>query len=156
MNVPTALRQNAGFSMIELVTALVLTGIVLSLTVPRMDGFINRQKTRRSLDVVAGDVAFARLQAVQNGQRVWMRFNPNGSYDVARLNAAGDTTVIKQVNLRSDYPAITLSGVSRLEFSSRGLVTTTSGDAEAFIKVAGASHRDSIFVSPAGRVYRAY
>lgn len=156
MTDPAACRRTGGFSLIELVTALVLTGIVLSLTVPKMDAYITRQKTRRSLDRVAGDISHARLLAIQNGRRIWIRMNANGSYSVDSISASGDTVAIKRVNLAQEYRGVTMTGASRLEFSSRGLVSNVTGDAESYVKVVTPAYRDSLFVSPAGRIYRAY
>lgn len=156
MNQPAAPKRTAGFSLIELVTALVLTGVLLSLVAPKMDAYITRQKTRRSLDRVAGDISHARLLAVQNGRRIWIRMDPSGSYSVDSVSASGDTLPIKTVDLRQDYGEVTMTGLSRLEFSSRGLVSNLAGDGDAYVKVVTPGYRDSLFVSPAGRIYRAY
>jgi Tfp pilus assembly protein FimT len=143
----------AGFSAIELMTILVVVGILLSLAAPSMGEYIDRTYTRRGLDQVVADVSFARMAAVEQGTRAAVRFQTNGIYTVETRNLDGTWKVVRTVRLQGDYPGVAFGAPgTALEFSSRGLITNLS--TEAHLKLVRGDVRDSAFVSPAGRVYR--
>lgn len=145
-----------GFSMIELLVVLVLLAIMSSMAVPSMTAYVDRTKTRRSLDRLVADVSYARILSVQQGRRHSISVTEAGVYTVSALDESGNWVTLKTVDLGADYPGLSVSGgLTTLEFSSRGLLQSTAvGD--GFIKVSRGGVRDSVFVSPAGRVYRAF
>ena len=146
----------SGFSLIEILAALVLIALMASMAVPSMNGYVDRSMTRRALDQLVSDIAFARLNAVQQGRRTTVGLQSGGTYVVRSLGTDDTWTTLKTVNLTNEYPGVAFGGdVTTLEFSSRGLLMTAIvGD--GFIKISRAATRDSVFISPAGRVYRAF
>lgn len=143
----------AGYSMIELLTVLVIIGIGASVATPAIASYIDQARSQRALDRLVVDVSYARMMAVEDGRKSAIRVQADGTYTIETLAPGGAWTPIRTVRLGDDYPGIVLSGtVSALEFSSRGLVENLAG--EAYIKVSVHGARDSVFVSPAGRAYR--
>jgi prepilin-type N-terminal cleavage/methylation domain-containing protein len=151
----SALRDRSGYSMIELLTVLTIVGLLSSMAGPRVGTYLDKVRTQRALDRLVGDLAFARIHAVQQGRRTAVRFLENGSYSVDTLSAAGTWGAVRTVRLRDDFRGVAFAeSPAPLEFSSRGLLQNQTG--ERFVKITRNALRDSIYVSPAGRVYRAF
>ncbi len=55
--------NNHGFTMIELAMVLLVIGIVSAVVMPRMGGVLDRQRMRRSINVVRGTVRYAQARA---------------------------------------------------------------------------------------------
>jgi type IV fimbrial biogenesis protein FimT len=141
--------------MIELLTVLVVVGLLVTLATPSMDNYMERTRTRRAMDRVVADVAYTRMLAAERGRRTALTMQANGTYSIDTLTNAGAWSPMRTVRLRDDYPGVTFSGTTlALQFSSRGILTNSG--TETILKVASNETRDSIFVSPAGRVYRAF
>lgn len=150
------LRSRHGYSLIELMVVVVLIGLVVSIAGPSLQGSVTRQRARRALDQTLADVAFTRVIAVREGMPTEIEFTASGRYTMRRLPPGGSPVTLRTVELWREYPGVGLdvvTGVAKLQFSSRGLLRNLSSD--GFIKIASSSARDSAFVSPAGRVYRA-
>ncbi len=149
-------RARDGFSLIEILVVLVLITLITSFAAPSMSGYVDRTKTRRALDQLVADIAYSRLMAVQQGRRTAVVIQDDGTYSIRALDESGSWVTVKTVDLRAEYPGVTVGGgLMNLEFTSRGMLNGTSSS-DGFVKVSRASVRDSVFVSPAGRVYRAY
>ena len=58
-------RGRFGFTLVELLTAIVIVGIGASLAAPAFGAYVEKNRTRRALDRIVADVAFARLFAVE-------------------------------------------------------------------------------------------
>src|SRR5690606_25146940 len=54
-------RNNGGFTLIELIVVLMLMGIVAALAEPSMTEYLNRSRTRRALDRITGDILMTRM-----------------------------------------------------------------------------------------------
>jgi Tfp pilus assembly protein FimT len=148
-------RRSGGFSTIELLTVLVLVAVMSALAFPSMGGYVDRSHTRRALDRVVSDVTYARILATQQGRRTAVTLAGDGTYTIDTLTAEGAWAPVRTVRLRDDFGGVTLSGgLVTLEFSSRGILTNQAED--GFIKIHRNGARDSVFVSPAGRMYRGY
>ena len=145
-------RRDAGFSMIELLTSLVLVAVIVSVVAPSMDGYVDRMRTRRALDRLVSDVAFARVTAIQQGRRTAIRFLGEGQYTIDTLSTSGSWGALRTVSLRDDFRGVSISsGATSLEFSSRGLIQNVS---DGIIRMERGTVRDSVFVAPTGRIYR--
>ncbi|MEX2572146.1 MAG: GspH/FimT family pseudopilin [Gemmatimonadota bacterium] len=147
--------RSAGFSAIELLTVLVLVGVLTSLAAPAMGAYVDASRTRRAVDHFVADIAFARLLAVNEGRRIAVDIGADATYTVERLSTDGTWSTLRTVRLRDEYVGVSVvSGNARFEFSSRGLMTNETTDSTIEITRNDASA--VAFVSPAGRVYREY
>lgn len=150
MNSP---RPANGYTLIELLVVLLVVALIVSSAAPSLQGYVERNRTERALDVVASDVALARLVAVREGRSSVVSFTSEG-YSIQVSRADGTQGTVKTVNLAGEYPGVGVDADGDISFSSRGLLL--GGGDQAFVRVENTHHRDSIFVSPAGRIYRGY
>lgn len=142
-----------GFSMIELLTVLVVIGIGSSMAAPALTQYVHESRTQGALDKLVADVSYARLLAIRQGKPSAVRLSSDGSYRIETRSTAGVWTPVQTVRLRDNYRGVSISGSTMsLEFSSRGLVTNLGSDVS--LKLSTPHAADSVYVSPAGRVYR--
>ncbi|UAW99018.1 GspH/FimT family pseudopilin [Halopseudomonas nanhaiensis] len=88
--------KSRGFTLLELMVALVVLGIAVSIAVPSFGGLIDRQRIDSSLDVLLRGLRSARQEAVERnrpvtvappaggwsvGWRVFIDDNANGTFD---------------------------------------------------------------------------
>lgn len=156
MNVrtPALLRGRGGFTAIEVMVVLLIVAITTAIAAPALDGYVEQTRSRRALDQVVGDLAFTRMLAVSEGRRAAVRFDAGGVYRIQSQAADGSWTTRRSVDLQTEYGDAAFAGLAAVEFSSRGLVTNLTGESTVKITVGGA--RDSMYVSPVGRTYRAF
>jgi len=147
-------RDTAGHSLIELVTVLVLITVIVSLAAPSMGAYMGRFRTQRALDRVVGDLAYARILAVRSGARVVFQLQGGSSYTVQVQSTPPRTA--QSVSIAKDFPGVVVTSSvanSRFEFDSRGLLVNVG--AGTIVATRGAVV-DSLVLTAAGRVYRAY
>lgn len=117
-----------GFTLIEMLVALGLIGLVLGLGLPRFGGFVERARLNGAARSVAQDMFWARSVAVKTNRTVVMSFQDGiPSYSVK--DQAADTLLDGGLrDLSVDYPTIALLDASadRPQFSGRGVVVPTT------------------------------
>ncbi|HEV2734059.1 MAG TPA: GspH/FimT family pseudopilin, partial [Longimicrobiaceae bacterium] len=125
-------RDNRGFTLLELLTVLVLLSIGASLAAPAFDRTVDRMRTRSALNRFAGDVYHARILAVRAGRPVVIRFP-----GAARCRAGGthrfgtdqyvlvvtDTPEreVKRVALEGGQLCLEMNQSDSIRFDGRGL-----------------------------------
>ena len=141
-----------GYTLIELLTVLVLVLLIASLAVPSMNSYLGHTKSRRALDRITNDIALARMAAVRGGARSVMDFGGGNSYTITVEGVP--PTVIRQVYLAQEYPGVTVAAPTadaRLVFDSRGLLLSSMTGP---LTVRAHGQADSALVTAGGRVYR--
>jgi prepilin-type N-terminal cleavage/methylation domain-containing protein len=147
--------DRGGYTMIEMLTVLVLILILASMAAPAMNSYVSHTKSRRALDRVANDIAFARMAAVREGRRATVDFGAAGS-SVYTIELQGRASPVRTVNLGREYRGVAITpptAARTLVFDSRGLLLSPD-PGTIVVRVAGAA--DSALLTTAGRVYRAY
>lgn len=156
MNAQSKIRHRRGplgYTMVEVVTVLVVMAVAVSLAAPAIGGIVAANRPQRAMDRVTADLSLARLQAVRAGQRASFRIDSATAYTVTIDDPAGARTV-KRVNLREDFPGLALSPSSgTATFDSRGLLVQSS---LARITATARGKSASLTVSPVGRIFREY
>lgn len=146
------LSRQSGFTLIEMLTVLVIFGIMVSMAAPSLSGFVTRNKTHAALDRVAADLAFARMEAVRSGRSVSVTFAAPASYTIALVGTAEGS---RTTNLATDYPGLQLVGPS-MTFNSRGLLSNGTDLNDSYVTATKGTAVDKLFVYGVGRVYREY
>ncbi|MET0399518.1 MAG: GspH/FimT family protein [Longimicrobiaceae bacterium] len=151
---PSLRGSQSGFTLLELLTTLVLLAVMVSLAAPSMKGVTTRARTRAAIDQLTADVSLARMYAVRDGRRTVVSIASATKYVVARSPATSSNDTIKVVNLARDAVGVQLlPATGQLTFDSRGLLQTGS---LTKVKATKDSKSDSVTISSVGRTYRDY
>lgn len=67
---PAARRQNRGFTLVELLVAVALLGILASLAVPSFADFMRQQRVKSMRDEMMASIALGRVDAITRGHNV--------------------------------------------------------------------------------------
>jgi prepilin-type N-terminal cleavage/methylation domain-containing protein len=147
------MRNNAGFTMVEILIVLIIAAILVAMAQPSLTGFVQRNYTRRTIDRLVADVTSVRMQAVRDGRRMAVTVEGDGTYTIDTLSTSGVWAPMRTIDLENEYPGVAMTPANqRLEFNSRGLLVGASGN--EIVTARRGSQADSMFVSAAGRVYR--
>ena len=143
----------SGFTLIEILVVLTLVSILASAAGPAFGAYVGRLKTRNALNQIATDLAYARMAAVRSGNSSSVRFVRSSVYQISVTGAA--VNPLRAVSLEKEYAGIVVEApVAALTFNSRGLLT--GGIGRGYIVVRMGTLRDSLAITPAGRVYRGF
>jgi prepilin-type N-terminal cleavage/methylation domain-containing protein len=113
-------RSPSGFSLIELVFALVLLGILAGMAAPSLYGWVNRSRLEAAVNELNADFAQSRMLAVRSGEGATLRITSATTYQVELPNG-----VRRTVDLSQDYPRVQISASSFplvFAFDSRGMM----------------------------------
>jgi prepilin-type N-terminal cleavage/methylation domain-containing protein len=152
-------RDVRGYTLLELITVLVVLAVCASLAAPRLQAMASRMRARAALDQVAMDLYQARMLAIQEGTRTVMRFRRRT--DRAECHAPTYTIVVRATPERTartttlDLPAsacLRLGTVDSVTFNSRGLPDGVGR--KVILQQGGIT--DSLTFSLLGRTFRYY
>lgn len=104
--VPRALLKNTGLTLIEVLTAVSLLGIVTAVAATNFNAMRPGFETRGAALAIAGDLNQARMSAIKEA-RVYEFFPISGGYRIRRDDGAGGRVVTKEVVLANSYPHVT-------------------------------------------------
>jgi prepilin-type N-terminal cleavage/methylation domain-containing protein len=143
------MRPRHAFTVIELLTVLVIMGIVAAFALPKMGNMADRSQLRSAKDGISSRLAAARAAAIASG-RTSTFYLQGDSMRVTVLNNGTEVERGSTVNLYRNFKVSMLSGNVSFVFDGRGM---TKGSA-AVIKFQRNSIVDSICVSAIGLINR--
>jgi type IV fimbrial biogenesis protein FimT len=144
--------ERQGYTLIEMMTVLLLVGLVLALAAPKFTASIRYFTARSATSQVVADLALARTTAVREGRSASFRVLTASTYAVV-VDAAGATAdrTVKSVTLEGAARGVALGTVgSRVTFDSRGM----RRNATERLVVTRTEGADTVNVTVVGRVYR--
>jgi type IV fimbrial biogenesis protein FimT len=154
------MRTGLGFSLHELLITLTVASIAAAVAVPRVEGFIDRERVRSALNRLAGDLQFTRMAAVSRGQTAVLRFRadprcPDATASGYFVTPRGEPTRVLRISATPEARPTCFSakGTDTVAFGSRGLLSPFNN--RTFRASVGAA-RDSLTVSVLGRIYRRF
>jgi type IV fimbrial biogenesis protein FimT len=139
------LRQDSGFTLLEILIACSILGILTALAVPSFSSWIARQQLRQATTELAGNFTMARTAAMSRGSSVTVTTAMTAGK--ATLTFGGN--VFKSVTLSDRVTNITAATVAFNAFGGR-----SGGAANTLIVVTpsqGSAY--SVAVTPSGRVF---
>ncbi len=140
-----------GFSLIELVIAIVLIGVLAAFMIPRIGDGIQKQKVRSARNAITTMHARARATAIRRGRLVALVCRSNRILLLSRHPVTGVPDTIASQNL-ADLFGVTLSADrDSLAFDARGL-GMESGNTQIVVSKAGFA--DTIVISSVGSILR--
>jgi prepilin-type N-terminal cleavage/methylation domain-containing protein len=157
-----ATDAKGGFTLMELLVALVVFGILMAIAGPRFEAMLAYTRSRGALNRVAVDLAYTRQMAARTGRRARLQVEPSADCPAPRTGTAGyryrifagADSLVYLVDLRLDGSPVCLTTNQSAEvvFDSRGLVV---GFNNRTMSVRQGDHPPvSLTVSAVGRVLR--
>ena len=148
MRLPShTLRSRSGFSLIELLIAVTLLGLLLAIAAPRVQEASTTQNVRSARAAVANLYARARIYAVQQRVPVTLQFGDSTAWITAPLGAGLDTIGSVAQLGREFGVAVAASG--SVSISPLGMVNAGT---PITVTVTKGSHSDSLAISGYGRL----
>lgn len=105
---PTNVRERRaahGFTLVELLTAMTLFGVIGAIAASNITAFMPRYRVRGAALEIAGDMNQARLAAIKEGRAYYYVPLSGTKYQIKFQNGAVQT-VLKSVDVAKDYPDI--------------------------------------------------
>jgi prepilin-type N-terminal cleavage/methylation domain-containing protein len=99
------MAEEAGLTLIEVLVAASLMGIMMALAAPNFTDMQPGFRARAAALAVAGDINQARMMAIKEG-RVYEYFPITGGYRIRRDDGLGGRQVVKEVVIATQYPHV--------------------------------------------------
>ncbi len=118
--------SNYGFSIIELVIALVIIGIIVAIAYPNIKDWLSNERVRSAAIQLAGHIKEARTDSIKLHREHCLCFDiVNDNYTVMDDNnndgcSCTTDTVIYNVSIRNDFKGVDLTNGSKITFDARG------------------------------------
>jgi len=141
------MKKKSGFTLLELLIAIALIGIVTALALPSMRSFGQNDRLTTNINTMIGHLAYARSEAVKRSTQVsicissdaatctgsdweegWMVYvdaDGNGSFDAATVNE--DILRVNQALDGNNNITPTAAYTNQVTYDNRGFVTATGG-----------------------------
>src|SRR6267378_1990714 len=97
------LKNTRGFTLVELLIALMIMGIMAAIAVPRFSGLIKNYRLTNAARIVWLDLHRAKMMAIKQGRTMRVDFTAT-SYNIVRVDTAA---VVLSRNLSVHYPSVT-------------------------------------------------
>ena len=155
-------NKQSGFTLIELIVIIAILGVFAGIAVPNFLSYMPKYRLNGAARQIMGDLMAARMQAVKENRKVGVGWVDETNYGIFRITpvdpGADIWTIIKPVNIDSNYPGVTLGHATvsggfiggefnGISFSSRG--TRDTGGSIGLINSTGSKR---VTVSITGRV----
>jgi prepilin-type N-terminal cleavage/methylation domain-containing protein len=95
-------RSRAGFTLIELVTVLVIAAVGLTYATLAFSGYFQRVNAERAAQLFAQDLALARTVAMRSRERVVIRFYEAGLWYEIEAQASGTKLATRRFGTNAD------------------------------------------------------
>lgn len=117
------IKNTIGFTLLEVLMALMIMGIIAAIAVPRFRGLIKNYQLMNAARVVWLDLHRAKMMAIKQGRAVRVDFTAT-AYHIVRVDTAA---VVLSRHLAVDYPSITFDTTGTTSSVSFGSTGTANG-----------------------------
>lgn len=107
------MRRPRGFTLLELLLALAIVAVLLTLALPSFGSILSRHRLKAAAEQLAADLGELRLQAAQRGVPLHLQLHAGAQWCYALASAGGcDCRVVQACQLKTvhaqDHPGVTL------------------------------------------------
>ena len=146
------MRNRAGFTLIEIATALTIVSLLVLIGIPKFNDAMARENVRGARTTVINMLAKAKATATQTGRRTYLVRGGNRAWIVTRRTASG--TVFDTVGVVEDLSTrygvtLAVSGSDSVRFDPRGM---SWGGVVDTIRISKSGHVDRVAIDVLGRV----
>jgi prepilin-type N-terminal cleavage/methylation domain-containing protein len=148
------LNSQAGYSVLELLVAAGIFGVLAAAGLPHVD--TRRQDLDTSVGRTVADLRFARSRAITSGDHYAVQFNGADSYEVQRLELVGGTWTVDEVVKTVELPPHIewlAGGVSTIEFNTRGMMISANAPVWPSVWDTLHNHGRQVSIWPSGQIY---
>jgi len=117
------LKNTRGYTLVELLIALMIMGIMVAIAVPRFNGLIKNYRLTNAARIVWLDLHRAKMMAIKQGRTMRVDFTAT-SYNIVRVDTAA---VVLSRNLSVHYPSVTFDTTATTPSVSFGSTGTANG-----------------------------
>ena len=141
--------QRKGFTLIEIITVVVIMGVVMMMALPKYGNMNDRNQIRSAKDGLAARISAARAAAVASGKPATFALVGDTMRVTLRSNGVTEKKGA-DVNLYRQFGVTLTSGSTNVVFDGRGM----ANQAAIKIKFTRGSLNDSLCVSKLGLINR--
>ena len=150
--------RRGGFTLIEMLVALVVVSLVLLIGLPKFSSAMTSQNLRGSRTVVVNMLAKARAASTETNRLTWLKVSGNKAWILARprlVAAAGSNAdtlgVVEDLNKR--YGTTVVMSRDSIGFDPRGIASELGGG-PVTLTVSKSSHSEVVTIDALGRVVK--
>src|SRR5262245_18657212 len=142
-----------GFSLVELMFAFVLIGVIMAIGFPRLRYSLEKSNVRSSKALLATLAATARSTAVQRGCNATLNLTADSVWVTAcGVNPPAAAVAVGTKKLvGSEFNITLVPGAASIVYDPRGIRTTFQTTS---IRIVGAHYTDSVVINQVGKVIR--
>jgi prepilin-type N-terminal cleavage/methylation domain-containing protein len=148
------LSNVAGYSLIELLVALAIFGILAAAAIPL--SAVQRERTNTLIKGIVADLRLARASAITSGRHYAFAWINTREYQIQRLQQSGTSwtldTVITDIRLPQNFLMWT-SWPTKIEFNTRGMMVSSNYWGEVALWDSTYQVWRVAFVWPSGQIY---
>ena len=149
--------RRGGFTLIEMLVALVVVSLVLLIGLPKFSSAMTSQNLRGSRTVVVNMLAKARAASTETNRLTWLKVSGNKAWILARPRTsagAGNADTLGVVeDLNKRYGTTVAMSRDSVGFDPRGIASELGGDAVT-LTVTKSSHSEVVTIDALGRVVK--
>lgn len=149
--------RRGGFTLIEMLVALVVVSLVLLIGLPKFSSAMTSQNLRGSRTVMVNMLAKARAASTETNRLTWLKVSGNKAWILARPRISAGTGdadtlgVVEDLNKR--YGVTVATSRDSIGFDPRGIASELGG-APVTLTVTKSSHSEVVTIDALGRVVK--
>jgi|SRR3954451_16499526 prepilin-type N-terminal cleavage/methylation domain-containing protein len=149
--------RRGGFTLIEMLVALVVVSLVLLIGLPKFNTAMTAQNLRGSRTTVVNMLAKARSASTESNRLTWLKVGGNKAWILARPRTsagAGNADTLGVVeDLNKRYGTTVAMSRDSIGFDPRGIASELGGGAVT-LTVTKSSHSEVVTIDALGRVVK--
>ena len=149
--------RRGGFTLIEMLVALVVVSLVLLIGLPKFSSAMTSQNLRGSRTTVGNMLVKARAASTESNRLTWLKVSGNKAWILARPRisaGAGNADTLGVVeDLNKRYGTTVAMSRDSIGFDPRGIASELGG-APVTLTVSKSSHSEVVTIDALGRVVK--